>query len=59
MPDGLEQHHATPPPNKCRKETAHIDLRHVDDIDQYRVHRCRMEVEAESVAFIVASLTGV
>lgn len=39
-------------------ETAHIELRHVDDIDQYRVHRGRMEVEAESVAFIVAGLIG-
>lgn len=39
-------------------ETAHIELQHVDDIDQYRAHRGRMEVEAESVAFIVAGLTG-
>ena len=39
-------------------ETAHIELRHIDDIDEYRAHRGRMEVEAESVAFIVAGLTG-
>ena len=39
-------------------ETAHIQLRHIDDIDEYRAHRGRMEVEAESVAFIVAGLTG-
>ncbi|MEY9853508.1 antirestriction protein ArdC [Leifsonia sp. EB41] len=39
-------------------ETAHIELRHIDDLDQYRIHRGRMEVEAESVAFIVAGLNG-
>ena len=39
-------------------ETAHIELRHVDDVDEYRAHRGRMEVEAESVAYIVAGLTG-
>ncbi|WP_433862647.1 ArdC-like ssDNA-binding domain-containing protein [Streptomyces sp. L7] len=39
-------------------ETAHIELHHIDDIDEYRAHRGRMEVEAESVAFIVAGLTG-
>lgn len=39
-------------------ETAHIELRHIDDLDQYRAHRGRMEVEAESVAYIVAGLGG-
>jgi antirestriction protein ArdC len=39
-------------------EAAHIELRHVDDLDEYRQHRGRMEVEAESVAYIVAGLRG-
>ncbi|WP_285115511.1 ArdC-like ssDNA-binding domain-containing protein [Leifsonia sp. fls2-241-R2A-40a] len=39
-------------------ETAHIQLHHIDDLDQYRAHRGRMEVEAESVAYIVAGLAG-
>ncbi|WP_434315998.1 ArdC-like ssDNA-binding domain-containing protein [Leifsonia sp. P73] len=39
-------------------EVAHIELRHIDDLDEYRTHRGRMEVEAESVAFIVAGLSG-
>ncbi|MGO4594878.1 ArdC family protein [Leifsonia sp. 2TAF2] len=39
-------------------ETAHIQLGHIDDLDQYRHHRGRMEVEAESVAYIVAGLAG-
>lgn len=39
-------------------EAAHIELRHIDDVDEYRAHRGRMEVEAESVAFIVAGLSG-
>lgn len=39
-------------------ETAHIQMRHIDDVDQYRAHRGRMEVEAESVAYIVAGLNG-
>ncbi|MEY9951657.1 ArdC-like ssDNA-binding domain-containing protein [Leifsonia sp. EB34] len=39
-------------------ETAHIELHHIDDIHEYRAHRGRMEVEAESVAFIVAGLSG-
>jgi len=37
-------------------EAAHIELRHIDNLDEYRVHRGRMEVEAESVAYIVAGL---
>jgi antirestriction protein ArdC len=39
-------------------ETAHIELRHIDDLDEYHAHRGRMEVEAESVALIVAGLAG-
>ncbi|MDN4596682.1 ArdC-like ssDNA-binding domain-containing protein [Leifsonia virtsii] len=39
-------------------ETAHIELRHIDDVAEYRAHRGRMEVEAESVAYIVAGLSG-
>ncbi|WP_431278337.1 hypothetical protein [Leifsonia poae] len=38
-------------------ETAHIELHHIDDVDQYHAHRGRMEVEAESVAYIVAGLS--
>jgi antirestriction protein ArdC len=39
-------------------EAAHIELRHTDDLDEYRNHRGRMEVEAESVAYIVAGIRG-
>lgn len=39
-------------------ETAHIQLRHIADVDEYLAHRGRMEVEAESAAFIVAGLSG-
>lgn len=39
-------------------EAAHIHLGHVADVDEYRAHRGRMEVEAESVAYIVAGLIG-
>lgn len=39
-------------------EMAHIELAHIDDLDQYRAHRGRMEVEAESVGYIVAGLNG-
>ncbi|WP_313540292.1 ArdC-like ssDNA-binding domain-containing protein [Leifsonia aquatica] len=39
-------------------EAAHIHLHHIDDADEYRQHRGRMEVEAESVAYIVAGLHG-
>lgn len=50
------------PPEQAAKtlihEAAHIELRHIDNLDQYRQHRGRMEVEAESVAYIVAGLTG-
>lgn len=39
-------------------EAAHIHLGHIDNLDEYRQHRGRMEVEAESVAYIVAGLHG-
>lgn len=39
-------------------EAAHIELGHIDNPDEYRHHRGRMEVEAESVAYIVAGLAG-
>ena len=39
-------------------ETAHIELHHIDSVDEYRQHRDRMEVEAESVAYVVAGLCG-
>lgn len=39
-------------------ETAHIELRHIDDLNEYRANRGQMEVEAESVAYIVAGLRG-
>lgn len=39
-------------------EAAHINLQHIDDVNEYRQHRGRMEVEAESVAYIVAGLNG-
>lgn len=39
-------------------ETAHIELHHIDDLNEYLAHRGRMEVEAESVAYIVAGLSG-
>lgn len=39
-------------------EAAHIELGHIDDVEEYRNHRGRMEVEAESVAYIVAGLYG-
>ncbi|WP_295122444.1 ArdC-like ssDNA-binding domain-containing protein [uncultured Leifsonia sp.] len=39
-------------------EAAHITLGHVDDADEYRAHRGRMETEAESVAYVVAGMLG-
>lgn len=39
-------------------EAAHIELHHIYDIEEYRAHRGRMDVEAESVAFIAAGLAG-
>ncbi|MFE4952380.1 ArdC-like ssDNA-binding domain-containing protein [Leifsonia sp. NPDC056665] len=39
-------------------ETAHIELHHIDSVEDYRQHRGRMEVEAESVAYVVAGLCG-
>lgn len=40
-------------------ETAHIELHHIDSVEEYRQHRGRMEVEAESVAYVVAGLCGI
>ena len=39
-------------------ETAHIELHHIDSLEEYRQPRGRMEVEAESVAYVVAGLCG-
>ncbi|MEN2742727.1 ArdC-like ssDNA-binding domain-containing protein [Microbacterium sp. X-17] len=39
-------------------ETAHIELHHIENVEEYRQHRGRMEVEAESVAYVVAGLCG-
>jgi predicted transcriptional regulator len=39
-------------------ELAHIHLGHIDDVAEYRQHRGRMEVEAESVAFLIAAEYG-
>jgi hypothetical protein len=39
-------------------EAAHIFLDHVADLTEYARHRGLMETEAESVAYIVAGLTG-
>jgi antirestriction protein ArdC len=39
-------------------ELAHIECRHVDDLAEYNRHRGRFEVEAESVAYIVAAALG-
>jgi len=39
-------------------ETAHIQLDHTADLKEYRTQRGRMEVEAESVAYILAGLAG-
>ncbi|MFI8944176.1 ArdC-like ssDNA-binding domain-containing protein [Streptomyces syringium] len=39
-------------------EGAHIVCGHVEDMDEYRRHRGRMECEAESVAYIVAGVAG-
>jgi antirestriction protein ArdC len=50
-----------PPAQACKTaahELAHIHLGHVDDIGEYRLHRGRMEVEAESVAFLIAAEYG-
>jgi N-terminal domain of anti-restriction factor ArdC/IrrE N-terminal-like domain len=40
-------------------EIAHVVLNHVTDHAEYRQHRGRMEVEADSVAYLVASALGV
>ncbi|KQV07087.1 ArdC-like ssDNA-binding domain-containing protein [Leifsonia sp. Root112D2] len=40
-------------------ETAHIVLRHIDDMTEHAQHRGLMETEAESVAYIVAGMLGI
>lgn len=37
-------------------ETTHLDMRHIDDLEDYRAQLGRMEVEAESVALLAAGL---
>lgn len=39
-------------------EVAHVVLGHVEQAEAYRAHRGRFEVEAESVAYIVAAALG-
>ena len=39
-------------------ETAHVLLRHCEDMAEYALHRGLMETEAESVAYVVAGLVG-
>ena len=39
-------------------EWAHIQLGHVDDLEEYHKHRGRQEVEAESVAYVMSGLMG-
>ena len=55
LADSLSTEHAA---KTLIHEAAHIELHHIDDVEEYGAHRGRMEVEAESVAFIVAGLTG-
>lgn len=40
-------------------EAAHIQLEHIASITEYRLHRGRMEAEAESTAFLVLSGIGI
>lgn len=44
--------------NVYAHELAHIKLGHVDDLDEYRNHRGRMETEAEAAAYIVVRSLG-
>jgi hypothetical protein len=49
------------PAQACRTaahELGHIHLGHVDDLAEYRQHRGRMEVDAESVAYLIAGEYG-
>lgn len=39
-------------------EAAHVILGHVDELAEYVAHRGRCEVEAESVAYVVAGMLG-
>lgn len=40
-------------------EAAHIALGHVEDLAEYVEHRGRYEVEAESVAYVLAGMLGI
>ena len=40
-------------------EAAHIALGHVEDLAEYVEHRGRFEVEAESVAYVLAGMLGI
>jgi len=42
----------------CGKELAHIEAGHVGDLPTYATCRGRCEVEAESVAYVVAAAHG-
>jgi len=42
----------------CGKELAHIEAGHVGDLPTYLTCRGRCEVEAESVAYVVAAAYG-
>lgn len=44
--------------NVYAHELAHIKLGHVDDMDEYRAHRGRMETEAEAAAYMVVRSLG-
>lgn len=39
-------------------EWAHIELGHVEDLNEYQQHRGRMEAEAESVAYVMSGILG-
>ncbi|MCS5732422.1 ArdC-like ssDNA-binding domain-containing protein [Herbiconiux daphne] len=53
--EGLAPEHAA---KTLIHETAHIELRHVDDLEDYAAHRGLNETEAESVAYVIAGLLG-
>lgn len=44
--------------NTLAHELAHIKCGHVDDLDEYRQHRGRMETEAEAAAYMVTRWAG-
>jgi hypothetical protein len=53
--DTLDDAHAA---KTLTHEVAHIQCEHVTDMHAHRQHRGRMEIEAESVAYIVAAVCG-